>query len=355
MSQVLYHPPDSVFIRRIRQPMDGLTGGAEKIMKELQKRLLMGLVLGFVVVLALLLAGDITQVAGLLTTFRWELIPLILACTLFNYGLRFVKWHYYLGLIGAGSLSWQESVRLFIGGFPLAVTPGKVGEALKGVWLKEAASVPVAGGISVVLAERISDGIAVLFLSLSGVVIYPQFWPAFLAIFLMLAAAVVITQIPPLAERILKLLERIPLLRRLAPQFRQLYESAALLFKPKPTVLSVALGMISWLGEGIGMYLVLLGLGLAPGRMTFSSAVFVLSFSTIVGAVSALPGGLGAAEASIAGLLSLTLNPGRNIAAAATLLIRFFTLWFGVLLGLLVWLVSPDIPYRNVDRTPHQE
>jgi uncharacterized membrane protein YbhN (UPF0104 family) len=49
---------------------------------------------------------------------------------------------------------------------------------------------------------------------------------------------------------------------------------------------------------------------------------------------------LGAAEASLAGLLALTLELPGEQAAAATLLIRFFTLWFGVSLGLIVLLTS---------------
>lgn len=49
-----------------------------------------------------------------------------------------------------------------------------------------------------------------------------------------------------------------------------------------------------------------------------------------------LPGGLGVTEASVAGLLLLLIeDPAftRADAAAATLLVRFSTLWFSVLLG----------------------
>jgi hypothetical protein len=59
------------------------------------------------------------------------------------------------------------------------MTPGKVGEVLKGVWLKQDSGLPVGGGVSVVVAERISDGFAVLVLSTLGVLAYPQYWPAF--------------------------------------------------------------------------------------------------------------------------------------------------------------------------------
>jgi uncharacterized membrane protein YbhN (UPF0104 family) len=39
-------------------------------------------------------------------------------------------------------------------------------------------------------------------------------------------------------------------------------------------------------------------------------------------------------------MLTLTLNTPQPIAASATLLIRFFTLWFGVALGMTVLFTS---------------
>ncbi len=117
-------------------------------------------------------------------------------------------------------------------------------------------------------------------------------------------------------------------------------KAAECLFLPKALFTGVGLGTISWLGEGIGFYLILLGLGEAPGWTLLSQAVFVLAFSTVVGAASALPGGLGAAEASIAGMLAFTAGLGAAEASSAALLIRLATLWFGVSLGLVVWAFS---------------
>jgi len=63
----------------------------------------------------------------------------------------------------------------------------------------------------------------------------------------------------------------------------------------------------------------------------------MLAAATIVGAVSGLPGGLGAAEFTIAGMLQLLVlgEQDAGFAGTATLLIRLFTLWFGVVLGLV--------------------
>lgn len=302
-----------------------------------------GLLLGFIALIIISLIGDLNEVGKLMVKFNWWYFPLALIFTLFNYILRFIKWHYYVHQIGGNSLSWQQSLRLFVAGFPLAVSPGKVGEVLKAVWVNHYTGVSVAKGVSVVVAERISDGLAVLLLSTLGVMAYPQYWPAFLFILIALMAAIVISQIRPAAMWILNMGERISWLRRVFHTLREFYEGSFVLFKLRSTLLAVGLGTVSWFGEGIGFYLLLLGLGLEPSQSLFGQAVFILAFSTIIAAASALPGGLGAAEASIAGMLVLVGGMEPALAAASTLLIRLATFWFGVLLGLITWTKSADL------------
>ena len=319
-------------------------------MKDLRRRLLAGLAFGFVVILALTLLGDVREVRAHLSGFRWALVPLILLGTLFNYTLRFIKWHFFLGQIGIHELHWLRSLQLFVAGFPLAVTPGKVGEALKGVWLRNKCGIPVARGVTVVLAERVSDGLAVLLLSTLGVIAYPRYWPAFASVLALLLLGIVISQIRPVALWFLQVLGRLPLIKRVQHHLLDFYEGAYSLFRPRSTLISVGLGTIAWIGEGLAMYLVLLGLGVTGGGETLGLAIFVLSFSTVIGALSALPGGLGAAELSIAGMLALTLGLNASTAAAATLLIRLGTLWFGVTLGLIVWAFSRDLLLKPPDK-----
>jgi uncharacterized protein (TIRG00374 family) len=312
-------------------------------MTDLRRRLLAGLALGFVVLLAITFLGDARQVAGQLAAFAWPLAPAALACTLFNYTLRFVKWHFFLRQIGAADITLRDSARLFVGGFPLAVTPGKVGEVFKAVWLQQKAGIPVPRGVAVVVAERISDGLAVLALSSLGVIAYPRYAPAFAAALGLLAGLVIVSQVRPLALWLLQGADRIPLVRRFASGLRELYEGSYALFRPRVTLVAVGLGALSWLGEGIGFYLILIGLGVPGGWETAGDAVFILSFATVIGSLSTLPGGLGAAEGTIAGMLALVMALPASVAVAATLLIRFATLWFGVTLGLLVWAHSPDL------------
>lgn len=322
----------------------------------ISQKLVIGLLFGFLVFVGLILVGDIRQIGEEVRRFPWQVMPIVLALTLWNYLLRFIKWHYFLKKVAVQNLPLLESARLFVAGFPLAVTPAKVGETLKGVWLNQLSGIPTARGISVVLAERISDGLAMLVLSSVGVIAFRQYWPAFAILLGLLLGAVIISQIRPVAEYLLSWGPRLPLVKRFAASINEFYEGTFTLFKPWTTFVAVSLGTISWLAEGIGFYLILVGLGVSPGISSLSVAVFVLSFSTVIGAVSALPGGLLATDASIVGMLVLILGMDTNTAAAATLLIRFATLWFGVGIGLVTWTFSRDLlTMRSSKPIPSQD
>jgi hypothetical protein len=129
--------------------------------------------------------------------------------------------------------------------------------------------------------------LALLALSTVGVIAYRRYWPAFAIILGLLLGVIVISQIRPLALYFLKLGERVPFINRFTHSIQEFYEGSFTLFRPWVTFISVGLGSISWLAEGIGFYLILIGLGVASGTSTLSIAIFVLSFSTVIGAISA--------------------------------------------------------------------
>src|SRR5258708_12297099 len=93
--------------------------------------------------------------------FRWQYLPLILGLTLFNYGWRFVKWQYYVGRLEI-KIHWFRSLLIFISGLSMAITPGKVGELLKSYLLKRSTGAPVSRTSPIIVAERLTDGVAMI-------------------------------------------------------------------------------------------------------------------------------------------------------------------------------------------------
>ena len=70
----------------------------------------------------------------------------------------------------------------------------------------------------------------------------------------------------------------------------------------KPFAVAVVLSVIAWFFEGLGYWIILHVFEAPP---TMLKAMFIYSFSTVVGAVSMLPGGLGTTETSLTGLAQL--------------------------------------------------
>jgi len=295
------------------------------------------------VVIGLALLADLRMVSLTMLDFSWWVFPLALLCATVSFFIRFLRWHYYLHQIGVSNIGWLLSLRLFMAGFPLAVTPINVGELMKGVWLNQKTGIPVGRGISVVVAERITDGIAILLLSLVGVLVYPEFWPAFAAILTLVLGLVVVLQIRPAAMAILSWIEKFPSTQDFVNGLREFYEGSYSLLLPLPLLVAVGLGLLAWGGVGMSLYMILSGLGYSSTLSTAAFAIFLVSLATTIGAATTLPGGLGAEEASLAGLLCISIGAAPAMAAAATLLFRLVTLWYSVGLGILVWTMSKDL------------
>jgi uncharacterized protein (TIRG00374 family) len=306
-----------------------------------------GLGLGFIVFVGLLLYGDIREVGRLLQGFHWRLIPFILGLTLLNYILRGARFHYYLRQIGIKNISFWTSLRVFIGGFALTLTPGKVGELIRVLWLKNIAGADPAQTAPSTIVDRIADGLAMAILALLGALVYPQYRAAVLSILGMIVLVVIISQIRPLALWFLQLGERLPLVSKFVHHLHALYESTYELLRFKNLIIGTGIGLVSWSAEGMAFYLVLIGLGVSGGIDLALIAIFILALGSILGGASSLPGGLGAAEAMMTALLQALVHLPENVAVTATLLIRFFTLWFGVSLGILTVIAWRKMLFGN--------
>jgi len=290
-----------------------------------------------VAVSALVVAwGDAPAVFGALRRFPPGLILPVVLLTLWNYTLRWLRWNYYLRVLGVTGVGHVASALVFLSGFAMGLTPGKSGELTKSYWLREIAGserAALARTTPIVFAERLVDGIAMLLLAASGLVSFRFGVVALLGVAALACGALGLIQARPVVHAGLELLRRRPRTSRAAEVLQTIYDSARELLTWPRLALAVGVGVVSWGGECLALYVILLGLGAAPSLELANQATFALAAGSLVGSASLLPGGLGAAEGTVAGVLDLVAGQPRDVAAAATLLIRVCTLWFGVALG----------------------
>jgi glycosyltransferase 2 family protein len=292
------------------------------------RSLLIAIALGAAVALGLAAAASLPATLDALARFRWRLLPLIVAAVAVNWGLRFAKWHFYLGCLDV-PLPWCASLRVFLAGFTMAISPGKLGEVLKAVLVRDLIGTPATLIASVVMAERLTDVAGLLALGALGVTALPR-GPVLLgAITLGLVAAVGALRTPAVGRQARRLLPG-----RLVEPVRIFVQSGRALLGTRALAVACVLSVISWFFECLAFSLILDGLGI---RLPLRATTFVYAFAQLAGAVSMLPGGLGVAEGSLTGLLA-GLGVALPEAAAGTLLVRAVTLWLAVALGVVTLL-----------------
>lgn len=258
-------------------------------------------------------------------------LPLILVLVFFGLFLRGLRWHYYLRQTEITEVPFLESMHIFLASFALTVTPGKIGELVKSAFLKNKYNVPVSKTAGILLMERLMDLIGVLILAscaffFSGKAVW---------IFIVTSLVVIILVALICFEKLYKpLLLRLAKLNYFGVIFQKILEiliTSRSLFTFKIITISILFSVIAWGAEAFAFWLVLSGFGL---NITFFGAVFIYAISTIAGAISMLPGGLGSTEVTMLGLLALQGVIVAN-AVPAVLLIRLSTLWFVPAVGVI--------------------
>lgn len=301
-------------------------------MTKLQRNLLLSLLLGLLLLVGLALYADVSALSASMLAFEWAWLPVVLALTLGNYALRYVKWHSYLGCLRL-PVPRGPSALIFLSGLLLSVTPGKLGELLKSALLKESYAIPVTTTAPIVFAERLTDFLALILLTLFGVMSSGYGVAVIVATGATMAAILLFLASRRLSLGTIRVIERLPVVGRVARKLEELYDSVSRLIRPWPLLWTTLLSTAGWFLECVGFWLVLNGF---PGvQAELGAATFIYAFATIFGAVTMLPGGLFATEGSMVGLLQEVFRviPAKAVASAATLLIRFCTLWFAVLVG----------------------
>jgi len=299
----------------------------------LRKNLWQFVVLGLAVALALSIYADFGSVIVALRAFDWWLLPLVLGLTLGNQALRFVKWEYLLRKADV-QLPLKTSFKIFGSGLIMIMTPGKLGEVWKSWLVRDYDATPISTTMPVVFTERLTDLIGVVFISLVGVFTFNRSPIVLVVLIFIFLGGLSFILYEPAFFRVLELSEMVPILNRHADTLRTLYQNSKALLGPKPLGVTTALSIMSWGLECIGMWVVLGGLG---SDINLLAAAFVFATSSILGALSLLPGGLGVTEGSMTGML-LAFGADAATAASATVIIRATTLWFVAGLALLVYL-----------------
>ncbi len=297
------------------------------------------MVFGAIVVAGFAFFGDAGDLLAVLGRIHPCWIAAALGLALSNYLLRMTKWNFFLRLLGQ-EVPRGRSAAVFFAGLSMSMTPGKLGELLKALLLKDLQGIPVAATAPVVLGERLTDLLSLVIMITGGVWVLGYGWDVLLLATAMCGMVVLAVLYPPFTRAALWVAARVPGVRKMAEPLREALENMAALLAFGPMAWATILSAAAWFLECIAFWLILGGLGVTDAPLL--QATFVYALGTVAGAVSMLPGGLVATEGSMVLLLTEVLGMTTlPVAVAATLLVRLCTLWFATFLGVGVLLGHP--------------
>jgi len=297
-----------------------------------ERGLMLSVIAAATLYLAIVLWSGIDQFWQALNLLPVWLLPSLAGVVFLGYGLRFLRWQWYLVAMGYW-VPWGDSFRIFLASFALTASPGKAGESIKSLLLKRQYAIPIAPTLAGLFCERFTDALSVVLLICLSLSTAADLQWLVLTIGACQLALILLLQKPSWVKQgILHPLSRWSKLRAIADKLEHLIDSASTLLKPKILVGSTLLAFLAWGLEGLVLYVLFQFLGATV--ITPYQAVLIHTASGLLGALTFLPGGIGGTEALLLGL-SVFYGANQTIAVTATFLIRLLTLWFAVAIGIV--------------------
>jgi uncharacterized protein (TIRG00374 family) len=285
-----------------------------------------------VVYLVMIIYANFGNLLLALEKFNWLYLPLMLILVTLAYFVRFIKWNFFLRNVDV-NLPLKENLFVFFSGLSMTITPAKAGEIWKGWLIKEINGESLSKTVPVVIVDRVTDVIGLVILSFSGILFYKSGIYVLVILVILFAVFILAIKSETISNRLISILESRA--GKYSGDIKDMHQTFKKSITSKYLVGMSLLAVFAWFLECLSIFFVIQGFG---QYISVVLSAFLFSFSTLLGAVSFIPGGLGVAEASLSGFLVI-FGLSSSIAVGAALIIRLVTLWFGAILGFLVYLI----------------
>ena len=282
---------------------------------------------------ALVLVVNPRALGHALSRFNPIAIPVVIALGGSWFVLQGIRWHVLLRAAGS-SLRAADSVLLSIAGQVItALLP--LGDLTRAIFATEAAGLEVGAAAATVTVQELTFTLFLVLLATPGMVALHVGIGIVSAVIVGVITIFAILTVPALFRLVRGAAALLPLPRGVLVQVDELQQETVGLLR-RPDTLGFSLLDLGRAMVGATVLWVILQV-LEPGMVGWFKAAFVVAVAYVGGALSFLPGGAGASDASVVGLLVLLgLDPGT--AAAGALLQRAVFTGLAGILGLTAYM-----------------
>jgi uncharacterized protein (TIRG00374 family) len=273
-------------------------------------------VLALTAIGGLLLTIDARSVAGATARLDLAVVVLLLLLSVAFYALQGLRWHLLLRYIGVRQRVAESELINLAGQAVTAVLP--LGDLTRALMVSEASGTSFGAAAATVTVQELTFTLLLVLAAIPGLSLLPGGIAWMALVVAGVAAIVVILTVPRVFDAVRRVVARTPGVRRLLTQIDALQVEVRHLLAGPAVLAGASLDLARVVVATTSLWLVLHGLGI--DTVTWWGAALVFAVAYVGGAISFLPGGIGANEASVVGLLVLLgVSP---VDAAATALVQ---------------------------------
>jgi len=285
-------------------------------------------VIGLAGIAAVILFLNPAQVGSALEHFQLLLIAPIVLLSLAVYILQGIRWHFLLTDVGT-KLRLRDTILINLAGQTItAIVP--LGDLTRAAFASTADGTEFGTVAATVTVQELSYMLWLILSALPAILALGYGLAAVVPVAIGIALIVIVLTVSPVFCRFHNLVAHIPFLNKLLPAIDELQQETSMLLHRTDALALSVLDAARVVVAVTTFWLVLQGL--EPGKIGWWQAAFVLALATVGGAVSLIPGGVGANEASVAALL-IFLGFHAGSAGAAAIIQRGLMTGLSLILG----------------------
>ena len=278
-----------------------------------------------------LFVPDFNLIQEKISNFKINYLPLILLLVSASWIPVIIKWHFLLKNCQI-EIPLAKSVAVFLSGMFFDITPGQIGALMKSQILKTSSNIPRTKTAPIVLAEKVYDLIGAIVASIIGIIILGIHHHLIIIGILVLSTIFFFMYYRPATEFFFKRLIKTKFFSKYVENLSEFYEIIQKSTNVKVATICILLAVTYWFIVSAAGYYVLIGFDI--NILDYLKVLAIYATSTLLGAISFVPGGIGITEGTLTGLLTLE-GIGVSVALILSVMIRIFTLWYSALLDLL--------------------
>jgi len=276
---------------------------------------------------------------------RLVIFPLF---TVFILAVRGYRWWLLLRLVGIPYSRWRSTVVWAIGFFAASITPGKVGDAVRALYVSRETGRGFGESFLTVFMDRLMDlvtvlvfGVATIFIFSSRYMDMPSLWVIIAAALALLALVYLVLHrglMRKLAGPVFRILTPAKYRSQLSAEVEGFYDALGLYARHwKVTAYAAVLTLVFWVGIVVLAFTVAQTLGIG---VSFGYVALIMPMVTLVEIIPVSVSGIGTREATVIFFFS-AVGIGSAQAVAFSVGYLIAGTYLTALAGFIAWLANP--------------